>query len=167
MEVLAFGAADVDKPVNAIPGTARAILQLRFVTGTDITNLESRLQEHLDAAGFGMVKARVTTVFPASRLDPDNPWVSWASRSIQETTGTAPAVLPNIGGSLPNHVFEDILGLPTLWIPHSYPGCLQHAPNEHMLESIAREGLQIACGLFYDLGQAQVPIAPRHLTAQA
>lgn len=167
LEVLAFGAADVDKPVNAIPGTARAILQLRFVTGTDITNLESRLQEHLDAAGFGMVKARVTTVFPASRLDPDNPWVSWASRSIQETTGTAPAVLPNIGGSLPNHVFEDILGLPTLWIPHSYPGCLQHAPNEHMLESIAREGLQIACGLFYDLGQAQVPIAPRHLTAQA
>ena len=72
------------------------------------------------------------------------------------------AVLPNIGGSLPNHVFEDILGLPTLWIPHSYPGCLQHAPNEHMLESIAREGLQIACGLFYDLGRSHSgTIAPR------
>lgn len=165
LEVLALGAADVDNPVNAIPGTARAILQLRFVTGTETNSLESRLQDHLDAMGFGMVKARLTTVFPASRLDPDNPWVAWASQSIAETTGTAPAILPNIGGSLPNHVFEDILGLPTLWIPHSYPGCLQHAPNEHMLESIAREGLKIACGLFHDLGRAQVPVPAHNLTA--
>ncbi|SDW11437.1 Acetylornithine deacetylase/Succinyl-diaminopimelate desuccinylase [Arthrobacter sp. cf158] len=165
LEVLALGAADVDNPVNAIPGTARAILQLRFVTGTDTNNLESRLQDHLDAMGFGMVTARLTTVFPASRLDPDNPWVAWASNSIAETTGTAPAILPNIGGSLPNHVFEDILGLPTLWVPHSYPGCLQHAPNEHMLESIAREGLKIACGLFHDLGRAQVPVPAHTLTA--
>ncbi len=165
LEVLALGAADLENPVNAIPGTAQAILQLRYVTGTDTNGLERRLQDHLDAKGFDMVKARVTTVFPASRLDPDNPWVAWASQSITETTGTAPAILPNIGGSLPNHVFEDILGLPTLWVPHSYPGCLQHAPNEHMLESIAREGLQIACGLFHDLGQAQVPVLEQRRTA--
>lgn len=165
LEVLALGAADVDNPVNAIPGTARAILQLRFVTGTETTGLEKRLQDHLDSHGFDMVNARVTTVFPASRLDPDNPWVAWAGKSISDTTGAAPTILPNIGGSLPNHVFEDILGLPTLWVPHSYPGCLQHAPNEHMLESIAREGLQIACGLFHDLGQAEVPVLEQHFAA--
>lgn len=28
-----------------------------------------------------------------------------------------PALLPNLGGSLPNDVFADTLGLPTLWIP--------------------------------------------------
>ncbi|MCZ1013534.1 hypothetical protein [Streptomyces noursei] len=57
------------------------------------------------------------------------------------------AVLPNIGGSLPNHVFTDILGLPTLWLPHSYPGCLQHAPDEHLLGTIAREGIVLAATL--------------------
>lgn len=152
LEVLALGAADINKPVNAIPGSAKAVLQLRFVTGTDVTNLEEALQDHLDSQGFGMVKARVTTVFPASRLDPGNPWVAWASRSIEITTGLAPVILPNIGGALPNHVFEDTLGLPTLWVPHSYPGCLQHAPDEHALASIAYQGLQMACGLFHDLG---------------
>lgn len=157
LEVLALGAANVSNPVNAIPGTASAVLQLRYVTGTDVSGLEERLQKHLDAHGFDMVRARVTTVFPASRLDPDNAWVSWARQSMHDTTGKMPAVLPNIGGSLPNHVFEDILGLPTLWIPHSYPGCLQHSPNEHMLEDIAREGLQIACGIFHDLGQPRIP----------
>ncbi|WP_426977750.1 M20 family metallopeptidase [Pseudarthrobacter sp. O4] len=153
LEVLALGAADPSKPVNAIPGSAKAVLQLRYVVGTDVDGLEAVLQSHLDQNGFSMVKVKVTTTFPASRLDPDNPWVDWARASIQETTGTSPVVLPNIGGSLPNHVFEKILGLPTLWIPHSYPGCLQHAPNEHMLSAVAEQGLQIACGLFHDLGQ--------------
>ena len=37
--------------------------------------------------------------------------------SITRTTGARPAVLPNIGGSLPNECFADILGLPTLWVP--------------------------------------------------
>lgn len=37
-------------------------------------------------------------------------------------------------------------------MPHSYPACAQHAPNEHLLGSVAREGLAIMAGLFWDLG---------------
>lgn len=163
LEVLALGSGDVRAPISAIPGSARAVLQLRFVAGTPTDGMEDAVQAHLDDRGFGMVRVRKTTFFPASRLDPANPWVEWASRSIHNTTGIQPTVLPNIGGSLPNNVFEDILGLPTLWIPHSYPGCQQHAPNEHMLTSIARQGLHIACGLFHDLGHTsadiEVPLA--------
>jgi len=46
----------------------------------------------------------------------------------------------------------DVLGLPTGWVPHSYPACSQHAPNEHLLGSVAREGLAIMTGVFWDLG---------------
>ena len=88
----------------------------------------------------------------ATRLDPDDPWVDWAVQSIKNTVGSAPVVLPNLGGSLPNDCFAEVLGLPTLWIPHSYTACSQHAPNEHMLLPIAREGLRIMTGLFWDLG---------------
>ena len=41
-----------------------------------------------------------------------------------------------------------VLGLPTVWVPHSYPGCSQHAPNEHLPVAIAREGLAIMAGLY-------------------
>jgi len=51
-------------------------------------------------------------------------------------------VLPNVGGSLPNDIFSEGLGLPTIWVPHSYPGCSQHAPNEHLLAPVARDGLR-------------------------
>ncbi|KAG1252988.1 hypothetical protein G6F65_017674 [Rhizopus arrhizus] len=88
----------------------------------------------------------------ATRLSPDNAWVRWAAASLERTTGKRPALLPNLGGSLPNDIFADQLGLPTLWVPHSYPACAQHAPNEHLLGSVAREGLAIMAGLFWDLG---------------
>ena len=74
-----------------------------------------------------------------------------------DMTGTPPAILPNLGGSLPNDCFADVLGLPTIWVPHSYPACSQHAPNEHMLARVAREGLQIMTGLFWDLGASGTP----------
>ena len=126
------------------------------------------MQCALDDHGFPMVRAKALTSFPASRIEPDDPWVSWAAESLRESTGLPTTILPNIGGSLPNAVFESVLGLPTLWIPHSYPGCLQHAPNEHMLEPIARQGLQIMCGLFHDLGvRGNSPCTPRVLTNQA
>ena len=50
-------------------------------------------------------------------------------------------------------MFADLLGLPTLWVPHSYPACAQHAPNEHLLAPVAREGLRIMAGLYWDLGE--------------
>ena len=166
LEVLAFGSGNIEHPVNAIPGVARAALQLRFVPGTDTAGLESAVRNHLDAAGFSMVDIIMGTSFPASRLDPDNPWVAWAASSLAASTGQEPAILPNIGGSLPSFVFADILGLPTLWVPHSHPGCQQHAPDEHLLVSVAREGLAAACGLFHDLGDSSsLPISRTTLTA--
>lgn len=157
LEVLALGAGNPEKPVNAIPGTARAALQLRFVPGTDVAGMEQALRRHLDAAGFGMVDVKMGMSFAASRINPDNPWVSWAADSLRASTGRQATVLPNIGGSLPSFVFADVLNLPTLWIPHSHPGCRQHAPDEHLLVDVAREGLQIAGGLFFDLANAASP----------
>jgi acetylornithine deacetylase/succinyl-diaminopimelate desuccinylase-like protein len=154
LEVLAFTAGTPDQPVNAIPPTARAHCQLRFVVGTPAHDLGPIVREHLDAHGFEMVDVSVGHMMAATRVDPDHPWVRWALASIARTTGTAPAVLPNLGGSLPNDVFTDVIGVPTVWVPHSYPACGQHGPDEHLLAPVAREGAQIMAGLFWDLGDA-------------
>jgi hypothetical protein len=93
----------------------------------------------------------------ATRLDPDDPWVTWTLASIERSTGTTPALLPNIGGSLPNEPFAHVLGLPTVWVPHSYPGCSQHAPDEHLPSPLVRESLQLMAGLWWDLGEPDAP----------
>jgi acetylornithine deacetylase/succinyl-diaminopimelate desuccinylase-like protein len=153
-EVQAFVAGTPERPVNAIPGTARAHCQLKYVVGTDVHDIIPALRRHLDRRGFANVEVRRgrSSIFGASRLDPTDPWVGWTRDSIARTTGQKPTVLPNFGGSLPNDIFADVLELKTLWIPHSYAGCSQHAPNEHLLAPIAREGLGLMAGLFWDLG---------------
>ena len=154
-EVLALTAGTPEAPVNAIPPTARAHCHLRYVVGTDVDDIIPALRRHLDRHGFARVEVRPGKAgrMGASRLDPADPWVAWAAASIARTTGRAPVVLPNIGGALPNDVFTEVLGLKTIWVPHSYAACSQHAPDEHMLAPIAREGLAIMAGLFWDLGE--------------
>jgi acetylornithine deacetylase/succinyl-diaminopimelate desuccinylase-like protein len=158
LEVLAISSGNIEKPANAIPGRARAVLQLRFVVGTKYDGVVDAVRTHLHSIGFPMVEVSATQSFVASRTDFDSPWIKWAADSIQRTTGKPPAVLPNFGGSLPNDVFSDGLGLPTIWVPHSYPGCSQHAPDEHILLSVTEEALGIMAGLFWDLGEMPHPL---------
>ena len=159
LEVLAMSSGNIGKPAKAIPGHANAVLQLRFVVGTKVDGLIDAVRAHLVAKGFPMVEVRAAQSFAASRTDFDSPWIKWAADSVQNTTGKAPAVLPNFGGSLPNDVFSEILGLPTIWVPHSYPGCSQHAPNEHILLPLTEEALTVMAGLFWDLGELPRPLA--------
>ena len=49
LEVLAMSAGNIDKPANAIPGHARAILQLRFVVGTKYAEVVDAVRAHLHA----------------------------------------------------------------------------------------------------------------------
>jgi acetylornithine deacetylase/succinyl-diaminopimelate desuccinylase-like protein len=153
LEVLAISAGNIKSPANAIPGQAHAVLQLRFVVGTKIDEVVGAIRRHFDRRGFTMVRAKAKQSFAASRTELGNPWIDWTAGSIRRTTGKQPAVLPNFGGSLPNDVFSEVLGLPTIWLPHSYPGCSQHAPDEHILESVTAEALDIMAGLFWDLGE--------------
>ena len=158
-EVLAFTTGNPENPVNAIPPRARATCQIRFVVGVDPEEFMPALRRHLDAHSFPMVRVEPwkKAYFAATRLDPEHPWVRWAAASITETTGKTPAILPNLGGSLPNDIFAHDLGLPTVWIPHSYAACSQHAPDEHMLAPVAREALRVMAGVYWDLGNAGVP----------
>jgi acetylornithine deacetylase/succinyl-diaminopimelate desuccinylase-like protein len=155
-EVLACKAGNPETPVNAIPPRAWARCQLRFVVGPDPADFLPALRRHLDRHGFPMVSISSARdeLFKATRIDPDDPWVRWAANSVQLTTQKKTAILPNLGGSLPNDIFTDILGLRTVWVPHSYPGCSQHAPNEHLPVALLREGLQVMTGLWWDLGES-------------
>ncbi len=151
LEVLALDAGDPTQVVNAIPGTASASMQLRYVVGTDVSDFENRVRIFLEEQGIHGVAVELEHCMPATRLDPEARVVTAAVDSIRETTGLDVAVEPNLGGTIPNDVFAEVLGLPTVWVPHSYPGCNQHAPNEHALVSILEQGAEIMTGVFWDM----------------
>ncbi len=159
-EILAFTTGNPENPVNAIPPKAVATCQIRFVVGVDPEGFMPALRRHLDAHGFPMVKVEPwkKAYFPATRLDPDHEWVLWAAKSIAETTGKRPAILPQPRRLPPQRYLRrrprpprrSGSCIPTL-------SCSQHAPNEHTLAPVAREGLKMMTGIYWDLGAGGAP----------
>lgn len=154
--VLAMTSGNPDAPVNAIAPRASAHCQLRFVKGTDVDDILPALRRHLDAHGFAQVQIATNPDndggFGASRTEPDTPWVLKIRHSLALSTGEEPAVIPQMGGSICNELFTDLLNVPAIWIPHSYTGCSQHAPDEHVLLPLCRSALSIMAGLYWDIG---------------
>ena len=157
-EIRAFETGNPRSPANAIPPSAIAFGHVRYVVGTDPDQLMPLLRDHLDRHGFGAIELEAERdPMYATRLDPDHPWAQWVVGSLTRTYGDDIAVIPNLGGSLPNDVFADVLDLPTIWVPHSYAGCSQHAPNEHILEDTTQTALRLMTGLWWDLGAGDTP----------
>ncbi len=155
--VLAMTSGNPDSPVNAISPSAKAHCQLRFFAGTNNEQIIPALREHLDANGFEMVVINDSpesngATFAAARTEPDHPWVEFVKASMHRSNNSPPVVLPSMGGSICNDLFTDLLGLPAIWIPHSYAGCSQHAPDEHILLPLCRSALQTMTGLYWDIG---------------
>ncbi|MBR0664255.1 M20 family metallopeptidase [Roseomonas hellenica] len=155
--VLAMVSGRPENPVNAVAPDARAHCQIRYTVDSDPAGFTAAIRAHLDAAGFPEVAVENSFVrMPASRTDPDHPWVRWAQASMQKTLGKPVQIIPNSSGGLPGDVFIDHLGVPLVWVPHSYNGCKQHGPDEHLLVAPAREGLLAFAGMWWDLGEKPV-----------
>ena len=153
--VLAMLSGEPEAPLNAISGHARSTCQLRFVVGTDVNKIIPALRNHLNSFGFEDVNIHESemTPFPATRLEMNNSWLSLITKSLENSMGSKIDLLPNLGGSLPNDSFSEVLELPTIWIPHSYAGCAQHSPNEHLSVPLARQALVCMTALFADLSK--------------
>lgn len=160
--VLAMTSGNPQAPVNAIAPSARAVCQLRYVAGTDSQGVLPALRRHLDAHGFENVAIDSNAVrfggFAASATPPDHPWAMWARGSLERSSNAKPAVIPSMGGSICNDLFTDLLGIPALWIPHSYAGCSQHAPDEHVLVPLCRSALRTMVGIYWDLAEGELPV---------
>jgi acetylornithine deacetylase/succinyl-diaminopimelate desuccinylase-like protein len=155
--VLAMVSGRPENPVNAVAPDARAHCQIRYTVDSDPGGFTQAIRAHLDAAGFPEVAVESSFIrMPASRTDPDHPWVRWAQASMQKTLGKTVQIIPNSSGGLPGDVFVDHLGVPLVWVPHSYNGCKQHGPDEHLLVAPAREGLLAFAGMWWDLGEKPV-----------
>ncbi len=139
--VLSMLSGRPERPVNAVAPNAIAHCQIRYTVDVDPETFVPALRRHLDDHGFPEVQIRPYGIrMPARRSDPANPWVRWAADSMERTLGKRVQVIPNSGGGLPNDVFMDHLGVQLLWVPHSYNGCKQHGPDEHLLVAPGTRG---------------------------
>ena len=47
----------------------------------------------------------------------------------------------------------EVFEIPIVWLPLSYAGCSQHAPNEHIIKPLMREGIRTVTEIYWHLGE--------------
>jgi len=141
MEVLAFRTGNPEKPVNAIPAHAFAYMQIRFVVGTDWKNLEQIVRRHLDERALRWSASRWSGARRHAR-GPDNALVKWAGALALKTHYGRALCSAEPRRHAPNDAFAEILGMPTLWAPHSYPVVRSTHPTSICLDRSCERGLR-------------------------
>ncbi len=132
-----------------IPSSARAKLDVRLVMDQTPDEIEDKIRAHLGQHGFGDVELRRHGAMAPSRTPVDHPFGRAVVRAVTQAWGRPPVVLPNLGGSIPDWLFTQVLGVPSVWVPYAPHDEANHAPNESTtLEGFVNGVRSTAAALF-------------------
>jgi acetylornithine deacetylase/succinyl-diaminopimelate desuccinylase-like protein len=149
LNVRGLRAADVGAAArNVIPASATASIDIRLAAGDDPERMLERVREHVRRRGFlvldreptprerrdhpavARIDARVG--YPAARAPADLPVVGHLLELAGRAAGEPAIALPTLGGSVPLHHFDQVLGAPTVILPIANPDNNQHAADENL-----------------------------------
>jgi acetylornithine deacetylase/succinyl-diaminopimelate desuccinylase-like protein len=137
---------------NAVPATAVAHIDIRYVPDQDPDRLRQR------------VEAFVTRIAPEISVEADRPMApsrtpmdTWPARMVAQALergfGVAPLLLPCSGGSAPDSLFTRDLGLPSIWAHVANSDMRNHAPNENIRIDRIRGAARATAALVLSMAQ--------------
>lgn len=155
---------------NAIGTEASASFDFRLVPNQTPEHVRELVNAHLRANGYfvtadsvtnemRLAHARIARVrwdggaYPASRAAMDSPVARAVIEAVTEGAGGAPVVLPTMGGSAPNYLFERALHLPVIILPIANYDDNQHAANENLRVANLWSGIEVYAALMARLGR--------------
>ncbi len=116
-----------------VPSVAEAKLDFRLSDGQNPYRQFNLLKEHLQSKGFGDIKITKISECEASKTSPNDPFVGFVSKKLEETYEARPVVLPIMAGTSPMYVIKKWMGTPVVSAGGvGYPESNIHAPNENI-----------------------------------
>ena len=135
------------------PSLATVKLDFRLVPDQDPIKILDDLRTHLNEHGFSDIKLNVFSSVQPARTPINHPFVSVVSASAQRIYGSEPYVQPNMPGTGPQYIIQQILSVPVASSGIDYPGNRIHAPNENIRRDLFRPGIMHAADLLTELGK--------------
>lgn len=149
---------------NVIPQSATANLGVRLVKGNDPKQMLDLVEAHIRGRGYHILRedpdpatrrrypkiAKVTREggYPAARTAMDLPIVAPIVAAVEQASGTAPYLVPGLGGSLPLFYFTQLLRKPAIIVPLANHDDNQHAPDENLRLANLWYGIDLYAALF-------------------
>ena len=140
-----------------IPSKAECRMDFRLVVDQKTEEIFEKVKAHVAKADPRVqVQSRGFGSMEASRTRPDHPAVAVVGRAIRAVRGVEPVLNLSSGGSLPNAVWPDILGVDHLCVPYANADENNHSPNENLSLERFYDGIHVSAEVFEAFAHADV-----------
>lgn len=137
---------------SVLPCSAVAKCDIRLVSPMTTEHVYACVKAHV-AKHAPDVEVIIHGSMPPSRTPMDDKWGQLIQIAISDARNETPLVYPSLGGSLPDYVFTQILGVPAYVMPYANADEANHAPNENMEISLFLKGIRTGASLLDRLGK--------------
>ena len=134
-----------------IPATALVKIDMRLVPDQRTDAVFAKVQAHV-ARHAPEVEVRRLGGMEPSYTPLEHPYAAGVRRAVEIGFGQRPIDVPLLGGSLPDAVFTQTLGLPSFLVPYANADERNHAPNENIELARFFAGIRTAAALFGVMG---------------
>jgi acetylornithine deacetylase/succinyl-diaminopimelate desuccinylase-like protein len=116
---------------TVLPHTAVAKCDMRLVVAQRAEDVFAKVVAHVQQHAPNVEVVWQGAMEP-SKTPLDSPFTAPIKAGIEAAQGVPPLLIPALGGSLPDYVWTQILGIPAFTVPYANADEANHAPNENI-----------------------------------
>lgn len=136
---------------TVLPSEAFAKCDVRLVPNQTVAGVEQAIREHL------AIHAPEVEFIPQGGMEPsktplDSPFAPAIAEAVRTGTGEEPLLVPAMGGSLPEYVWTQVLGVHAFVVPYANHDERNHAPNENIEVERFFNGIRTGAALLEAIG---------------
>ncbi|MFD1037471.1 M20/M25/M40 family metallo-hydrolase [Virgibacillus byunsanensis] len=135
-----------------IPSTAMLKIDMRLVVDQDPDDILDKFIKHVKKHAPDVEVISHGSMKP-SRTPSDSKVVSVVKHAVENAYKKKPILQPSLGGSLPDYVWTQILGVPSVVVPYANFDEANHSPNENMGVDNFFDGIMCTCHVIRELGE--------------
>jgi len=136
---------------TVLPGAAVAKCDIRLVTAQRVDEILDKVEAHVRRIAPDVEFVRQGGMDP-SKTPLDSPFAAPVCRAVAAGFGEEPLRVPAMGGSLPDYVWTQVLGVPSFVTPYANADEANHAPNENLEVERFFKGIKTGAALLAELG---------------
>jgi acetylornithine deacetylase/succinyl-diaminopimelate desuccinylase-like protein len=138
---------------TVLPHEAVAKCDMRLVEAQRVAEIFDKVEAHVRRHAPDVVLIRQGGMEP-SKTPLDSPYVEPLRQAVVAAQGEEPLLVPALGGSLPDYVFTQILGVPAFTVPYANADEANHAPNENLEVARFIRGVKTGAAMLTYLAQS-------------
>lgn len=138
---------------TVLPAKASMKIDMRLVPDQTPDEIWEKIKAHVEKHGDGIEIKRLDGGMLPSFTPVETPLADVVRAAVEQGFGATPVSVPSAGGSLPDSVWTQTLGLPSFLVPYGAPEQANHSPNESYRVERLYQGIETSIHLIGLLGK--------------